>query len=166
MISRCTSGEFGETPVVFDNEAIPSRAAEGFGSAKGVETREMSPNNNSLHERPISLRHNKKGDNDIVHTLAKAGETRYDSLVRTTGDPSPAIAVSTKLFGNANVGDVSRTNLQVAGQLASDQTYAILALRCWLYFRGTNHRANYLLTASQLYFTLTLGDEELVTLLE
>lgn len=83
----------------------------------------------------------------------------YDSLMRTTGDPSPAIAVSTKLFGNANVGDVARTNLQVAGQLASDQTYAILALRCWMYFRGTNHRANYLLTASQLYFTLTLGDK-------
>jgi len=35
----------------------------------------------------------------------------------------------------------------------------ILALRCWLYFDGTNARVNYLRTASQLYFTLSLGDK-------
>jgi len=27
----------------------------------------------------------------------------WDSLVRTTGDPSPTIQTSTQLFGNANV---------------------------------------------------------------
>ena len=83
----------------------------------------------------------------------------YDTLVRTTGDPSPTLATSTRLFGNANVGNIGLTNLQVAGQLASDQTYAILALRCWLFFRGTNHRTNYGGTASQLYFTLNVGDK-------
>jgi hypothetical protein len=46
-----------------------------------------------------------------------------------------------------------------AGQLASDQTYVALALRAWLFFDGTNSRANYLGTLSQLYFTLTLGDK-------
>jgi len=51
------------------------------------------------------------------------------------------------------------TNLQVAGQLASDQTFIILALRCWLYFRGTNLVTNYYGAASQLYFTLNLGDK-------
>lgn len=56
-------------------------------------------------------------------------------------------------------GQLQLTNLQVPGQLASDQTYVILALRAWLYFDGTNHRDLYLQTVSQLYFTLTLGDK-------
>lgn len=83
----------------------------------------------------------------------------WDSLVRTTGAPSPAIQPTTILFGNANIGRLDLTNLQVAGQLASDQTYVVLALRCWLYFNGTNRRANYLQVASQLYWTLSLGDK-------
>ena len=86
-------------------------------------------------------------------------EIVWDSLIRTTGDPGTAIQQQSKLFGNANVGNLALTNMQVAGQLASDQTYVILALRCWLYFDGTNRRANYLRVASQLYFTLTLGDK-------
>lgn len=83
----------------------------------------------------------------------------YDTLVRTTGNPATAIATSTRLFGNANVGDLALTNLQVAGQLASDQTYVCLALRCWMYFDGANARTNYQLVMSQLYFTLTLGNK-------
>lgn len=83
----------------------------------------------------------------------------YDTLVRSTGSPAVAIQPSTRLFGNANVGQLDRTNLQVPGQLASDQTYVILALRCWLYFDGTDRRELYLQTVSQLYFTLTLGDK-------
>jgi hypothetical protein len=83
----------------------------------------------------------------------------WDSLIRTTGNPSPAIGASTRLFGNANVGNLALTNLQVAGSLASDQTYVILALRCWLYFNGTNRRLLYLGSASQLFFTLTVGDK-------
>lgn len=83
----------------------------------------------------------------------------YDTLVNSTGAPTPALGPSTRLFGNANVGQLNRTNLQVPGQLASDQTYVILALRCWMYFDGPNRRALYLQTLSQLYFTLTLGDK-------
>jgi hypothetical protein len=83
----------------------------------------------------------------------------WDTLIRTTGDPTPTLQQSQNLFGNANIGQLQLTNLQVAGQLASDQTYVILALRCWLYFDGTNRRANYLRVASQLYFTLSLGDK-------
>lgn len=55
------------------------------------------------------------------------------------------------------------TNLAVAGQLASDQTYVILALRVWLHFNGTNRRLLYLGTASQLYWTLVLGDKPAFT---
>ena len=83
----------------------------------------------------------------------------WDTLVRSTGAPSPAVGPATRLFGNANVGNLALTNLQVPGQLASDQTYVILALRAWLYFDGTNRRDLYLQTVSQLYFTLTLGDK-------
>lgn len=80
-------------------------------------------------------------------------------MVRSTGSPAATIQPSSKLFGNANVGNLSLTNLQVAGQLASDQTYVVLALRAWLFFDGTNRRDLYLQTVSQLYFTFTLGDK-------
>lgn len=51
------------------------------------------------------------------------------------------------------------TNLQVAGQLASDQTYVALALRCYLFFDGTNARNNYQRVSNQLYFTLVVGEK-------
>lgn len=35
----------------------------------------------------------------------------------------------------------------------------MLALRCWLFFLGTNRRANYMGVAAQLYFTLTVGEK-------
>ena len=82
----------------------------------------------------------------------------WDTLVRTYG-AGAGVQTSTNLFGNANVGDKSKTNLQVAGQFASDQTYIILALRVWLFFEGTNRRVLYIGTASQLYWTLNLGDK-------
>ena len=83
----------------------------------------------------------------------------WDTLVRVTGTPAATIANSTLLFGNANVGNLALTNMQVAGQLASDQTYVTLALRCWLYFDGTNSRTFYQQVSSQLYFTFSLGDK-------
>ena len=83
----------------------------------------------------------------------------WDTLIRTVGNPATAIVNSTKLFGNANIGNLALTNLQVAGQLASDQTYVILALRCWLFFNGTNRRANYLNVTSQLFWTLIVGNK-------
>lgn len=83
----------------------------------------------------------------------------YDSLIRTTGNPSPVIGATTRLFGNANVGSLQLTNLQTPGQLASDQTYMILALRCYLFFNGLNRRLLYLGTSVQLYWTLSVGDK-------
>lgn len=83
----------------------------------------------------------------------------WDSLLRTTGAPATTLGPSTRLFGNANVGQLALTNLQVAGQLASDQTYVILSLRCWMYFDGTNSRTFYQQVTSQLYMTLNLGDK-------
>ena len=34
---------------------IPCQATKGKGLVEGVTTRELSPNNNTLHERPLSF---------------------------------------------------------------------------------------------------------------
>lgn len=83
----------------------------------------------------------------------------WDTLMRVTGDPTTPLVNSYKLFGNANIGNLAYTNMTVAGQLASDATYVILALRCWLFFDGTNRRDNYLNVTSQLFWTLTVGNK-------
>lgn len=104
----------------------------------------------------------------------------YDTLVRGIGQSS--VSNLTALFGNANVGSRDLTNLQVAGVLASDQTYVIKVLRSVLWFQGladsefaaygslpdlsasatgTNSRAEdlYMLMAYGAYFTLVVGDK-------
>jgi len=83
----------------------------------------------------------------------------WDSLIRTTGDPAVAIGSSTRLFVNTNLGNLGVTNMQVAGQLASDQTYLVLAMRAFLFFSGDNTVPNYTNVAAQLYFTLVAGDK-------
>ncbi len=90
----------------------------------------------------------------------------YDTLVRTTGNPSPTIQTSGRLFGNANVGDPALTNLQVAGQLASDQTYQALGLRCYLYFQSDDRgaRLHYLRVSNQLHWTLNVGDKPMFSM--
>ena len=55
----------GETPASIAGEAIPCQAAEDFGSAEGVETRDLSSNNNDLQERPTPHLHDAEGE-DIV----------------------------------------------------------------------------------------------------
>ena len=87
----------------------------------------------------------------------------YDHLIRTTGVPATPVLNNSALFGNSNIGNLGLTNMQTAGQLASDQTYVTLALRCYMYFDGTNRRANYLNTAVQLYFTLQVGEKPMFT---
>ena len=47
--------------------ATPSQAAAGEGTADGVTTREMSPNNNSLHEDPA-----RKGRHSLDSTVAQS----------------------------------------------------------------------------------------------
>ncbi len=83
----------------------------------------------------------------------------WDTLIRVTGDPTVPLVNSFKLFGNSNIGNLAFTNMTVAGQLASDATYVILAIRCWLFFDGTNRRANYLNVTSQLFWTITVGNK-------
>lgn len=82
----------------------------------------------------------------------------WDTLIRATG-PGTALNPTSKLFGNAQVGNLAFTNLQVPGVLASDQTYVTLALRCYLFFDGQNARTFYQQVTNQLYFTFQLGDK-------
>jgi len=95
----------------------------------------------------------------IANVRERRHQPFWDTLIRTTGNPTVPLQNSSNLFGNSNVGNLALTNLQVAGQLASDQTYVILALRASLYFNGTNRRANYLRVNSQLYWTLIVGEK-------
>jgi hypothetical protein len=108
----------------------------------------------------------------------------FDTLVRGIGQSN--VGNLTALFGNANVGNRALTNLQVAGQLASDQTYIIKVLRTVMWFQGladdefgaygslpslqaqalgSNSRAEdlYMLMAYGASFILTVGDKPMFT---
>jgi hypothetical protein len=63
-------------------------------------------------------------------------QPRYDSLVRDIGVTS--INNSTPLFGSAVVADRGRTNMTVPGQLSSDATFVLKALRGVLFFQSLN----------------------------
>lgn len=58
----------------------------------------------------------------------------WDTAFRADGPPAVPLAPRVSLFGNANVGNLALTNLQTAGQFASDQTYVILSIRLWMFF--------------------------------
>jgi len=85
----------------------------------------------------------------------------YDTLVRAAANtaPTPLVPSMTRLFSSANIGNVALTNMKAAGQLSSDQTYVIHALRAFLYFRGAQAADMYAGCASQLYWTLEIGDK-------
>ena len=89
----------------------------------------------------------------------KQHQPLWDTLLRAYGASDPSLQTRTTLFGSTNVGNFEKTNLTTQGQLASDQTYVIVSMRCWLYFDGTNRRAAYQQTVSQLYWTLILGEK-------
>lgn len=95
----------------------------------------------------------------IANLKERQHQPIWDTVFRVYGSTNPNISTRTQLFSNNNIGDFSKTNLAAAGQLVSDQTYIVLAMRCWLYFDGDNRRAAYLQTGSQLYFTLQLGEK-------
>lgn len=138
------AGSCGEARVKFRlfDQVIPSQAEGSVNStSEGLETTSLSSTrNNNSHERPAPYLH-----------------AEGEDIVRSSKETLSENINNSQL--SFNWGNLALTNLQVAGQLASDQTYVILALRVWLYFDGTDARALYQQTASQLYFTLTLGDK-------
>jgi hypothetical protein len=99
----------------------------------------------------------------ITGTRERRHHPIYDSLLHTTGAPTTTLQPTTKLFGSGNVGDLAKTNMQIAGVLAADQTFIIMALRCYMHFAGTNDVVLFQQVSNQLVFTLTLGDKPMFT---
>lgn len=88
----------------------------------------------------------------------------YDTLIRVASNaqPSPILSQTTKLFAaGQNLSQTEWTNMSTAGQLASDQTQVILAMRCWMWFRGDEAATMYALCAHQLYLNLFVGEKSL-----
>ena len=85
----------------------------------------------------------------------------YDTLVRAAGNtaPTPPVASLTRLFATSNIGNMGLTNMKSAGVLSSDQTFVVLSMRAWLHFRGAQAGDMYAGCASQLFFTLEIGDK-------
>lgn len=63
-------------------------------------------------------------------------QPRYDSLLRQIGTSS--VPNSQPLFSSAVVADRGRTNMSVPGQLSSDATFVLKALRGILWFESLN----------------------------
>lgn len=99
----------------------------------------------------------------IANVKEKRHQPLWDTLIRTTGNTGtpeqPVLQATTSLFDTAKPGRPALTNLQIAGQLASDQTFVIHAMRSVLYFNGSNSLVNYLRTNNQLYWTLFVGEK-------
>lgn len=66
-------------------------------------------------------------------------QPKYDTLVKGLG--VSAVGANSRLFGTANVGNLDFTNLEQPGQLSSDATFVLKAMRCAMYFQGLNDAA-------------------------
>lgn len=73
----------------------------------------------------------------------------YDSL-----DLTPELMNSTRMFGNSNIGDARRTNLQAAGQLTFDDTPILIT--SWWITTTTWPRIDEFF--AKTWFTLQVGD--------
>lgn len=93
----------------------------------------------------------------IVGTRERVHQPFYDSLVRTDGSvdlrltnqqQNQQLQARTQLFLRSG-GDLGVTNLTVAGQFPSDQTFIVLAVRVWTYFRFNPERTYTVAGATQ-----------------
>jgi len=66
-------------------------------------------------------------------------QPKYDTLLKGLGVSN--VGANSRLFGTANVGNLDFTNLEQPGQLSSDATFVLKALRCAMYFQGLNDPA-------------------------
>lgn len=84
----------------------------------------------------------------------------WDSLIRVMHDtaPTPTVTATTRLFAaGTNLGQTQWTNMVSAGQLPSDESYIVLALRVFLWFVGSSALLVYQLCVNQLYVSLVMG---------
>ena len=85
----------------------------------------------------------------------------WDTLIRADIDtaPTPTVSNETMLFNGTNLGLEYWTNMNIAGSFASDNTYVVLALRVWLWFKSTNALIMYQLSVHQMFLQLIVGDK-------
>ncbi|MFH1645990.1 MAG: hypothetical protein ABIB11_06175 [Candidatus Omnitrophota bacterium] len=85
----------------------------------------------------------------------------WDTVCRadTNEAASPTVQQSTSLFNGTSLGLEYWTNMNIAGAFASDNTYIVLAIRVWLWFKGSSALCMYQLAAHQMYLQLTVGDK-------
>lgn len=97
----------------------------------------------------------------IVGLRERRHQPYYDTLVRETNDEFAGTVVSqtTRLFNGTNLGQAYWTNMNAAGVFPSDNTYIVLSIRCYLFFKGTSALLMYARVSQQLYLTLFVGDK-------
>jgi hypothetical protein len=97
----------------------------------------------------------------LVGVRERRHQPYWDSIIRVQSDtaPTPTVVSRTRLFNGVNLGVQAWTNMVTAGQFPSDNTYIILAMRCFMHYQGTAAMSMYKQTANQLYLTLFVGDK-------
>lgn len=100
----------------------------------------------------------------LVGVRERRHQYYYDSIIHcdTFAAPTPTVQQDTYLFNGTNLGLLYWTNMQVAGVFASDETFVVLAMRCWFFLQYTlqvDVAQYYQLIAHQLYLTLEVGDK-------
>jgi len=85
----------------------------------------------------------------------------WDTLLRANANaaPDPLVSNETMLFNGRNLGLEYWTNMNIAGSFASDNTYVVLALRVWLWFKGDAALLMYQLAVHQMYLQFIVGDK-------
>ena len=97
----------------------------------------------------------------LVGVRERRHQPYWDTLLRadTNTAPDPVVSTETQLFNGRNLGLEYWTNMNIAGSFASDNTYVVLALRVWLWFKGDNALAMYQLCVHQMFLQFIVGDK-------
>jgi hypothetical protein len=97
----------------------------------------------------------------LVGVRERRHQPYWDTLIRADSDtaPDPTVSNETQLFNGRNLGLEYWTNMNIAGAFASDNTYVVLALRVWLWFKGDSALLMYQLCVHQMYLQFIVGDK-------
>jgi hypothetical protein len=97
----------------------------------------------------------------------------WDTLIRgnVAGGFTPRTTIAgspIRLFTAASTGNVALTNMEGSGAFPSDQSYRVLALRTWLYFRactggGATDHLMYHHAMAQLFWELVIQNKQAFT---
>lgn len=100
----------------------------------------------------------------------------WDTLLRGSANapaaweprtPAQLAGGDIRLFTTAGQGSIAISNMEGAGAFPSDQTYRVLAMRVWLYFRNCTDQLNadadvnlYHMATSQLFWELQVAGKQ------